>query len=79
MARKTSFQIEKNDIFGELLHILSDFSSKRIVLNGKYSSWTNVHVGDPQGSILGPIFFSIYIKDFSEKLITNEKQFADDI
>ena len=51
---------------------------QRVVLNGQTSSWTNVLAGVPQGSILGPLFFLIYIKDLSDELSSNPKLFADD-
>ena len=38
-------------------NILVKYSLKNI-LNGKYSSWTNIEEGVPEGSILGPFFFS---------------------
>ena len=75
------FKLKQNDISGELLHILSDFVSSRkqkVALNGQNSSWTNVHAGVPQGSILGPLLFLIYINDLSDNLISNAKLFADD-
>ena len=75
------FIMKQNGISGELLHILSDFLSnrkQRIVLNGQNSSWTNVHVGVPQGSIPGPLLFLIYINDLSDHLTSNEKLFGDD-
>ena len=72
--------MKQNDISGELLHTLSDFLSNRkqmVVLNGQNSSWTNVHAGVPQGSILGPLLFLIYINDLSDNLTSNAKLFSD--
>ena len=51
---------------------------QRVVLNGQTSSWTNVLAGVPQGSILGLLFFLIYINDLSDDLSSNPKLFADD-
>ena len=46
-------------------------------MNGQHSTWVNIEAGVPQGSILGPLFFLIYINDFSDDLISNPKLFAD--
>ena len=51
---------------------------QRVVLNGQASSWADVKAGVPQGSILGPLFFLIYINDLSENLKSTVKLFADD-
>ena len=48
------------------------------MLNGQNSSWTNVHGGVPQGFIVGPLLFLIYINDLSDNLSSNAKLFADD-
>ena len=48
------------------------------MLNGQNSSWTNVHGGVPQGSILGPLLFLIYVNDLSDNLTSDAKHFADD-
>ena len=52
--------------------------NQRVVLNGKYSLWTSIETGVPQGSIVGPLFFLIYFNDLSDNLITYPKLFADD-
>ena len=51
---------------------------QRVVLNGQHSPWVNIEAGVPQGSILGPLFFLVYINDLSDGLTSNPKLFADD-
>ena len=68
------YKLKQNGILGKLLNLIIDFLSnrkQRVVLNGKYPSWTNIEAGVPQGSILEPLFFLIYINDLSDNLITN--------
>ena len=75
------FKLSQNGISGNLLDILSDFLSdrkQRVVLNGQKSAWENVNAGVPQGSILGPLLFLIYINDLSDDLSSKTKLFADD-
>ena len=65
----------------KLIKLVESFLSKRhqlVVLNGQASSWANVKAGVPQGSILGPLFFLIYINDLSENLKSTVKRFEDD-
>ena len=42
------------------------------------TKWTSIEDGVPQGSILGPLLFFIYINDLSDDLTKNVKLFADD-
>ena len=75
------FKLKQNGISGNLLNVITDFlyqRKQRVVLNGQHSSWTNIEAGVPQGSILGPLFFLIYINDLSDGLTSNPKLFADD-
>ena len=75
------YKLKQNGISGKLLNLIIDFLSsrkQRVVLNGSYSPWTNIEAGVPQGSILGPLLFLIYINDKSDNVITNPKHFTDD-
>ena len=49
-----------------------------MVVNGKKSFWANVLSGIPQGSVLGPILFVIYINDLPDNLNGHAEMFADD-
>ena len=81
MARRSCFKLKQNGISGNLLNIFEDFlinGKQRVALNGQISNWENIHAGVPQGSILGPLLFLIYINDLAENLSSNRKLFADD-
>ena len=52
---------------------------QRVVLRGHYSSWTAVVSGVPQGTVLGPILFLIYINDITRNVESQSKLFADDM
>ena len=49
-----------------------------MVVNGKSSEWTDVTSEIPQGSVLGPILFVIYINDMPDDLSSEIFLFADD-
>jgi len=51
---------------------------QRVWLRGKGSDWRKVTSGVPQGSVLGPVLFLIFINDIDKSLVNNILKFADD-
>ena len=68
-------------IRGKVYNWIVDFLNdrhQRVVINGKFSSWEKVTSGVPQGSVLGPVLFLIFINDIPDILNCTVKLFADD-
>jgi hypothetical protein len=51
---------------------------QKVVIRDSSSSLSNVFAGVPQGCMLGPLLFLIYINDIGEQLLSLTRLFADD-
>ena len=66
---------------GQLLKWMKDYLSERemrTVVRNSTSSWLKVTSGVPQGSVLGPVMFGIYVNDLPEGIESHINLFADD-
>lgn len=77
-------QFKAHGITGEIYTWIRSWltgRTQRVVLNGECSDWADVDSGVPQGSILGPVGFIVYINPLEDDitdLVTLIKKFADD-
>ena len=68
-------------ISGNLVKWIEDYLSgrlQRVVINGCSSSWSLITSGVPQGSVLGPLLFLIFINGLTEVIDSHIRLFADD-
>ena len=75
------FKLRSIGTSGNLIEWFIDYLANRkqgVCLNGYASSWLTPNAGVPQGSILGPLLFIIYINDIVNNIRTNIRLFADD-
>ena len=78
---KMILKLESYGIRGNILHWIKDFLTNRtqeVVINQIHSSTQKVLSGVPQGSVLGPILFLIFINDSPDLAETTVRLFADD-
>ena len=79
--KRLMLKIKSFGIVGQIYDWIEDWlkdRQQRVVILGKNSKWIKVKSGVPQGSVLGPLLFLIYINDIDDCVGTYILKFADD-
>ena len=77
LLHKLSYYGIRNHTLNWIKSWISD-RSQQVVLNGATSSQVRVKSGVPQGTVLGPLMFLIFINDIAENTQSQVRLFADD-
>ncbi len=75
------YKLKCMGVDGPLLEWFKSYLShreQRVVIGSDVSEWGEIKAGVPQGSVLGPLLFLIYINDLSSEVQCNIKLYADD-
>ena len=75
------FKLKQLGIVGSLLNLITSYLKNRsqvVHSNGSTSEICYTNCGGPQGSVLGPLLFFIYINDISDNIHSPISLFADD-
>ena len=76
LQKINAYEIHKSTF--RWIQIFLTLCRQRVFINGSVSSWVPVVSGVPQGSVLGPLLFLIYINDIAEDIKSDLRLFADD-
>ena len=74
-------KLNRHGIDGPLLLWFGNFlknRQQRVTIRGTFSTWSPVTSGVPQGTILGPTLFLLYVNDIPNVVTSSIKMFADD-
>ena len=75
------YKLKAAGVSGDILRWFQSYLSvrrQRVVLPGIFSEWVYIKAGVPQGCILGPLLFLLYINDIVKNIGSNIRLFADD-
>ena len=75
------YKLNSVRVSGSLLQWFTDYldcRKQRVVIPGVSFNWSTIGTGAPQGAILGPLLFLLYINDIVENINSSVQLFADD-
>ncbi len=75
------FKLEQSGINGDLLKWIENYLTnrkQRVTIKSTNSDLKLINAGVPQGSVLGPLLFLIYVNDITDNLLSITRLFADD-
>ena len=75
------FKLSQYGIDGNILNWITNYlqnRSQKCFVGSSFSDVKQVNAGVPQGSVLGPLFFLIYVNDITESLLSISRLYADD-
>ncbi len=75
------FKLKQNGLSGRLLQWIEDYLTNRkqqVAIRSTKSDLKLINAGVPQGSVLGPLLFLVYVNDITENLLSITRLFADD-
>ena len=79
--KRLAAKLKSCGIRGNILRWIQNWlkgRGQKVGIRGAHSEWARVFSGVPQGSVLGPLLFLIYINDIDERLLSKISKFADD-
>ena len=80
--KRLIYKLKCMGIQGKVLNVISDFLMNRlfrVCVEGNFSNFMKVLSGIPQGSVLGPLLFILFINDLPDCIKSFIKIFADDL
>ena len=80
--KRLCLQLKCHGINGEILEWIENWllgRQQRVLLNGCRSEWKEVLSGVPQGSVLGPLLFLIFVNSIEDGVKSAVLKFADDL
>src|SRR5664279_3607795 len=80
--RRLVKKLKKCGLSDTYLKWIFEFLTKRkmrVKVNGRDSNWVDVISGVPQGSVLGPLLFFLYVNDLPDWIVNSIRLFADDV